>query len=80
MSTPSPRARSFGEKSWNRTNSEGQHFPTETGPGGGEFPFNRGFVVVNDGPAFASQLARYLTSVHSQQPRSTGAGNLRLST
>jgi hypothetical protein len=24
---------------------------------------NRGFVIVNDGPAFASQLARYLTSV-----------------
>jgi hypothetical protein len=24
------------------------------------FAHNRGFVIVNDGPAFASQLARYL--------------------
>lgn len=29
---------------------------------------NRGFIVVNDGPAFASQLARYLTGI-SSRPR-----------
>jgi hypothetical protein len=27
------------------------------------FAHNRGFVTVNDGPAFTSQLARYLTGV-----------------
>ena len=27
----------------------------------GLFPHNRGFITVNNGPAFASQLARYLT-------------------
>jgi hypothetical protein len=33
---------------------------------------NRGFVIVNDGPAFASQLARYLGDTHPPkgQPRS----------
>jgi hypothetical protein len=30
------------------------------------FAQNRGFAVVNDGPAFASQLAHYLTG--TQQP------------
>jgi hypothetical protein len=31
------------------------------------FSHNRGFATVNDGPAFASQLARYLNS-RSQDP------------
>jgi hypothetical protein len=29
------------------------------------FAANRGFVTVNDAPAMASQLARYLTTVNS---------------
>jgi hypothetical protein len=36
---------------------------------------NRGFIVVNDGPAFASQLTRCLTSVHlirSQRMQESG--------
>jgi hypothetical protein len=30
------------------------------------FKHNRGFLTVNDGPAFASQLARYLTGTRAE--------------
>jgi hypothetical protein len=33
---------------------------------------NRGFIVVNDGPLFASQLARYLAGLESPPPASNG--------
>jgi hypothetical protein len=35
---------------------------------------NRGFIVVNDGPLFASQLARYLAGLESPSPRPATGG------
>lgn len=40
------------------------------------FAGNRGFLTVNDGPGFASQLGRYLTHRHAEQRRNHDAAEL----